>query len=216
MKQMIEKQGQGIITESKLRSVYDRPSDLAVAKQLNRLDTYCRHFIKLSPFVLLATTDHQGRIDVSPRGDAPGFVHAVDDRTLHLPDRRGNNRLDSLTNIVQTSNVGLLFMIPGFMECLRVNGAAQIRQDSSLIARAEVQGKKPTSVILISVQEAFFQCGKALARSRLWDPHTQVDRNVMPGLGRILKEQTSEQPVSHSQGDADDDLINEAYRNQLY
>ena len=102
------------------------------------------------------------------------------------------------------------------MECLRVNGAAQIRQDSSLIARAEVQGKKPTSVILISVQEAFFQCGKALARSRLWDPHTQVDRNVMPGLGRILKEQTSEQLVSDGQGDADDDLINEAYRNQLY
>ena len=164
----------------------------------------------------MATTDHQGRIDVSPRGDAPGFVHAVDDRTLHLPDRRGNNRLDSLTNIVQTSNVGLLFMIPGFMECLRVNGAAQIRQDSSLIARAEVQGKKPTSVILISVREAFFQCGKALARSRLWDPHTQVDRNVMPGLGRILKEQTSEQPMSDSQRDADDDLINEAYRNQLY
>ena len=97
-----------------------------------------------------------------------------------------------------------------------MNGAAQIRQDASVIARAEVQGKKPTSVVQISIQEAFFQCGKALARSRLWDPHTQVDRNVMPGLGRILKEQTSEQPMSDSQRDAADDLINEAYRNQLY
>ena len=213
---MIEKQGQSIITESKLRELYDQPSGRAVAKQLNRLDTYCRHFIKLSPFVLLATTDHQGRIDVSPRGDAPGFVHSVDDRTLHLPDRRGNNRLDSLTNIIQTSNVGLLFMIPGFMECLRVNGAAQIRQDASLLAQAEIQGKKPTTVIQISVHEAFFQCGKALARCQLWDPQTQVDRNVMPGLGRILKEQISDQPVSDSEGDTADELINESYRNHLY
>jgi len=205
-----------VSTESRLREIYDRPSDQAVAKQLDRLDRYCQQFIGLSPFVLLATTDSQGRIDASPRGDKPGFVQCVDDRTLHLPDRRGNNRLDSLANIVETENVGLLFMIPGFMECLRVNGTAHVSQSTRALKRAKVQGKTPASVIIIRVEEAFFQCGKALVRSRLWEPDAKINRDLMPGLGRIINEQTSRQPVSDSEVDSADNLINDSYRNQLY
>ena len=133
---MTPKRDQTIITESKLRSIYDKPSDRAIAKELNHLDQYCQEFIKLSPFVLLATTDRKGRIDVSPRGGAPGFVHCADDHTLYLPDRRGNNRLDSLTNIIQTTNVGLLFLVPGFIECVRVAGSAQICEAADFVALA--------------------------------------------------------------------------------
>ena len=213
---MTRNRGQRIITESKLRTIYDEPSDRAIAKQLNRLDQYCQQFIKLSPFVLLATTDRKGRIDVSPRGGAPGFVQCVDDHTLYLPDQRGNNRLDSLTNIIQTTNVGLLFIVPGFVECVRVAGSAQIRQETEFLALTEAQEKQPMSIIQVAVNEAFFQCGKALIRSQLWDPETRVDRNVMPGLGRILKERTTGRPVSDQEGEVTDKSIEEAYRNQLY
>ena len=213
---MTRNRGQRIITESKLRGIYDKPSDRAIAKQLNHLDQYCQQFIKLSPFVLLATTDRKGRIDVSPRGGAPGFVHCADDHTLYLPDRRGNNRLDSLTNIVQTTNVGLLFMVPGFIECVRVAGSALIYQEAEILVLAEDEEKPPVSIIQVTVEEAFFQCGKSLIRSRLWNPETRVDRNVMPGLGRILREQTTGRPVSDQEGEVEDKSIEEAYRNRLY
>ena len=148
---MIRNRGQRITTESKLRGIYDKPSDRAIAKQLNHLDQYCQQFIQLSPFVLLATTDRQGRMDVSPRGGTPGFVHCADDHTLYLPDRRGNNRLDSLANIVQTTNVGLLFMVPGFIECVRVAGSAQIYQEAKLLVLAEDKKKPPVSIIQVTV-----------------------------------------------------------------
>jgi len=216
LRYMTQKSNERITTESQLREIYDHPSVQAVAKELDQLDDYCQRFIALSPFALLATTDHLGRVDISPRGDGPGFVHCMDDRTLHLPDRRGNNRLDSLTNIVKTANVGLMFMIPGFMECLRVIGTAHITQKESVLKRAKVQGKLPTSVIVICVKTTFFQCGKALVRSRLWDPNAHPNRDLMPGLGRIIEEQISGRRISDSEADRAEGLINDSYRDRLY
>ena len=213
---MKDNSSERITTESQLREIYDRPSVQAVAKELDRLDGYCQQFIALSPFVLLATTDQLGGVDISPRGDGPGFVHCVDERTLHLPDRRGNNRLDSLTNIVKTPKMALLFMIPGFVECLRVNGSAHVTQDMSVLKRAKVQGKAPMSVIVVNVEKAFFQCGKALMRSRLWDASAKPNRDLMPGLGRIIQEQISGQSLTDNEANSEDDLINHSYRNHLY
>ena len=213
---MKPKSNERILNESQLREIYDLPSVEAVAKELDRLDNYCQKFIALSPFVLLSTSDLLGRIDISPRGDGPGFVHCANEQTLHLPDRRGNNRLDSLTNIVKTSTAALLFMIPGFTECLRVKGSAYVTQNVSLLKRAKVQGKAPTSLIVIRVEKAFFQCGKALVRSRLWDPDAKPNRDLMPGLGRIIKEQISGQPINDKEAEAANKLINDSYRKHLY
>src|SRR4029077_8078289 len=144
-----------------LRSCYPEPSELARRKNLARLDKHCRNFIALSPFLCLGTASDAGT-DVSPRGDAPGFVRVLDDTTLLIPDRPGNNRLDSLGNLLANPNVGLLFLIPGIEETLRVNGSAEITTDARLLADAEVNGKRPKSALIVHVREAFLHCGKAV------------------------------------------------------
>ncbi len=174
-----------------LRTVYKPANPRSVAKVIPVLDGHCRRFIALSPFLLLATGGPDGTSDVSPRGDGPGFVKVADDTTLLLPDRPGNNRLDSLENIIARPGIGLLFMVPGVDETLRVNGTAEIRTDPDLLADFAVGGKLPLSVIRITVKEAYLHCAKALMRSHLWSQEAQVERSVLPTMGEMLQDHTS-------------------------
>jgi hypothetical protein len=175
-----------IASETALRARFKEAGRLARLKQLDHLDTNCRRFIALSPFCCLATVGADGRVDNSPRGDQPGFVEIANATTLIIPDRPGNNRLDSMANIVANPNVGLLFFIPGVTETLRVNGQARIATDPALLARFAVGGRAPTVVVVVAVQEAFLHCSKALIRSRLWQADAQIDRKALPSLGRMI------------------------------
>lgn len=194
-----------------LRDRYGRPLERARLKSLTRLDRHCRYFIELSPFVCLGTTGEEGA-DVAPRGDRPGFVRVLDDQTLAIPDWPGNNRLDSLQNVLANPNVGLLFLIPGVDESLRVNGTARITVDPEVLLLWEVNGKHPRSALVVSVQEAFLHCGKALIRSRLWHDDYKVDRASLPSYGQMLKDQIevreSAQEIEAS--------VAEGYRERLY
>ena len=198
-------------TEDELREHYAPAIERAQLKTLRRLDVHCRRFIELSPFVCLGTFGTAGA-DVTPRGDQAGFVRVLDDQTLALPDWRGNNRLDALENILVHPQVGLLFLIPGVDESLRVNGTARITVDPDLLANWEVQGKRPASALVIGVQEAFLHCGKALIRSRLWQTDAKVDRGVLPSYGRMLKDQIE---VSDTVDEMEASIAH-AYRERLY
>lgn len=175
--------------EGQLRKLYGQPSELAAKKTLSRLDKHCRRFIELAPFVCLATSDAEGNIDVSPKGDAPGFVEVVNETTVLVPDRMGNNRVDGLRNVLANPHVGMIFFVPGVEETLRVNGRARIVHDEAVLARFAVNGKTPTSVLLVEVEEAFLHCSKALKRSRLWGEDYRVERKCLPPLGKMLADQ---------------------------
>ncbi len=157
-----------------------------VAIESNRESDRAKAFIEKAPFLVLATVGPEG-VDCSPRGDPAGFVRVVDSKTLMLPDRKGNNRLDSLRNIVRQRRVSLLFLIPGVGETLRVNGHADIVVNAELNASFEIQGKQPRSVIVVTIDRVYFQCQKALARSRLWDPQARIDRTELPSSGEMLQ-----------------------------
>lgn len=172
-----------------LTHLYEKPSERAILKQIDRLDEHCRAFIAASPFLLFATCGRSG-VDVSPRGDEPGFVHVEDDKTLLMPDRRGNNRIDSLRNIVQNPIAGMIFLVPGVNETFRVNGDAHISVDPALLERFVIDGRTPRSVIVITVREAFMQCARALVRSDLWNPEKHVPRSALPSIGTILEAHT--------------------------
>jgi PPOX class probable FMN-dependent enzyme len=199
--------------EAGLRGLYKQPMGLAVLKQLDRLDAHCRNFLAHSPFAVIGSTRPGRGTDVSPRGDAPGFARVLDDHTIAIPDRPGNNRLDTLSNIVTDADVGLLFFIPGIDETLRVNGTAKLSRDPELLAAAAVQGREPRLVILVTVREAFLHCGKALKRSRLWHDDYRVDKKSFPSLGRMIVEQTSPKDVTVEQAET---FIAENYVTGLY
>ncbi|POR56729.1 pyridoxamine 5'-phosphate oxidase family protein [Bosea psychrotolerans] len=196
---------------AQLRSHVGAVAPLAERKVLDHLDQFCRDFIALSPFLVLASADEAGRADASPRGDAPGFVRVLDDKTLLIPDRRGNNRVDSFANILSAAGVGLIFMVPGISETLRVNGTARVTHDPALLEPSTVQERTPTIGLLVAVEEAFFHCGKALIRSKLWDPASQVERGSFPTLGRIVAEQTKVIGVAELEA-----TLEEGYRTRLY
>ena len=197
---------------SSLRECYtEPPSERAVKKTQYTLDGHMRNFIALSPFVCLGSSSADGA-DVTPRGDQPGFVHVLDDSTLLIPDWPGNNRLDTLMNIEANPQVGLLFLIPGFTESLRVNGVADISLDPALLERWTVNGRHPRSVLRVSVREAFLHCGKAILRSKLWDESAKVDRSALPSYGQMLKDQTQVRDTAEQiQASVED-----AYKTRLY
>lgn len=172
-----------------LRALYPPAKERAVLKQLAALDEHCLRFISLSPFVVLASTGADGLPDASPRGGEPGFVLAPDGRTLLIPDAPGNNRLDTLGNVAESGRIGLLFMIPGVDETLRVNGTARLSIDPGLLERFAAAKRRPKLVIEVAVREAYLHCAKALMRSRLWNPTLQVERAVLPTMGRMLADQ---------------------------
>ena len=183
-----EKMAEHVIdTVEELRNRYGEPSELAVTKSLDRLDRHCRRFIEQSPFVVLASAGADGRVDCSPRGDPAGFVAVLDDRTVLLPDRRGNNRTDSLTNVMQNPRVGMLFLIPGVNETLRLNGRATLTTDPARLEPLAVKGRVPRSGLLVEVEEVFLQCTKALVRARLWAEESRVDRKTaLPTFGKMI------------------------------
>jgi PPOX class probable FMN-dependent enzyme len=173
-----------------LQALYGAPGEASLKKEVDHVHPHYRAFIEAAPFAVLATSG-PGGLDASPRGDPAGFVVVEDEKTLLLPDRRGNNRVDSLQNVLADPRVALLFLIPGVGETLRVNGTARISVDPALLARFEMDGKLPRSVLIVDVQTVYFQCSRALLRSRLWDASTQVPRSALPSVGRVLSDLTA-------------------------
>lgn len=178
-----------ITDESALRALYPAPGERALRKQLDHLDQHCRRFIALAPFFVMASADGAGRPDASPRGGAPGFVKVVDEHRLLIPDSKGNNRLDSLSNLLRAPGVGLLFLVPGVDETLRVNGRARLSTDAHLRQACADARRVPPLVIVIEVQEAYLHCAKALMRAKLWDPAARNERSVLPTMNQMLKDQ---------------------------
>ncbi|MBM3356156.1 MAG: pyridoxamine 5'-phosphate oxidase family protein [Betaproteobacteria bacterium] len=172
-----------------LEKLYGAPSGAAVEKEIDYLHPHYQSMIAASPFFVLASGGPDS-MDVSPRGDAPGFVAVEDEKTLLIPDRRGNNRVDSMRNIVANPRVALLFLIPGIGETLRVNGRAEISTDPALLERFRVEGKLPRSVLVVRVDTVFFQCARAIFRSKLWDPARHIERSSLPSLGTIVSDIT--------------------------
>jgi uncharacterized protein len=182
---MIERNEHLITTTEALAALYGSPYGPAIIKEIDHISAHYRAFIEAAPFVALATCGPDG-LDCSPRGDAPGFVRVLDEHTLVIPDRPGNNRIDTLRNIVCDPRIGLLFLIPGVGETMRVNGRACISTDPELAEAFTVNGKKPRAVIIVTVERAYFQCSKAMVRSKLWDPSRHVDRKSLPSLGTMI------------------------------
>ena len=180
--------------EADLRSLFPPTHPLAIRKCQNHLDKHAKDFVARSPFLCIGTQSPKGLADVSPRGDPRGFVKVLDDRTLLIPDRPGNNRLDTQTNILANPAVGLLFMIPGFDDTMRVNGTAQITRDPDLLALLAVNDRTPMVAIVVTVREVFLHCAKAFRRSKLWDSSQIQDRRAMPSLVNIILDQTTGAP----------------------
>ena len=176
-----------VTTLEALAALYGEPYGPAVVKEIDHVNAHYRKFIEAAPFFALATCGQEG-LDCSPRGDAPGFVRVVDEKTLLVPDRRGNNRADSLRNIISDPRVALLFLIPGVGETIRVIGRASISTDPALTESFVVNDKLPRTVIVVAVERVFYQCTKAIVRSKLWDPAGHTDRKKLPSAGTILAE----------------------------
>ncbi len=175
--------------EGELRALYGPPSDIALRKLLSRLDSECQRFIEASPFMCLSTAAEDGTADVSPRGDAPGFVTVIDDQTLFLPDRLGNNRIDSMRNILKNPHVGMLFLVPGACETLRVSGLARIVVHSELLDRYAIDGRVPKTGLLIEVREVFLHCTKSLVRAKLWSDEYRLAQDLVPASSKPQVEQ---------------------------
>lgn len=174
-----------ITNEAHLRKLHHAPMSRATDKVLRGLDPHCRKILALSPFCVIATQGPSGA-DISPRGDPPGFVRELDPRTLLLPDRVGNNRLDAMTNLLVNPRIGLLFLVPGMNETMRINGTARITDDARLLADSAINGRAPKVALVVAIEEVFLHCAKALIRSALWDPTRHIDRSVLPSYARML------------------------------
>jgi PPOX class probable FMN-dependent enzyme len=180
---------QTVSSLEELRELIGQPSELVLRKELTRLDEHCRAFIALSPFALIGTCGASGRCDVSPRGDAPGFVHVLDETTIVIPDRPGNRRIDSFQNILENPHVGMLFIVPGVEETLRLNGHATLVRDPEILERLRAMGKTPSMAIAVEVEEVFLHCAKAFRRSKLWQAESWPERTTLPTLGTMLVDQ---------------------------
>jgi hypothetical protein len=171
-----------------LREVYEPPRERSLNKELDQLDAHCRRFLSLSPFVVIASSDAGGGCDASPKGGPPGFVTVLDDHRLLIPDATGNRRLDGLQNMVENAQVGLLFLIPGMGETLRVNGRVEMRNDPELLVGLETGGKPAKLALVVHVEQVFLHCAKAVIRSGLWRPETWSERDELPSAAEILND----------------------------
>jgi PPOX class probable FMN-dependent enzyme len=188
-----------IVDQDELSELYPSPGSRALGKVLVKLDSYCIRFIKLSPFCLISTVDKNGLPEISPRGGPPGFVGVYDESTLMLPDRPGNNRLDSLSNLLTSPSLAFLFLVPGIDETLRTYGTAELLADDELTRSFMENNRPPKTVMKIMVRKAYFQCAKSLMRARLWDESSKVDRKSFPTLGEILKDELGTSGAAESQ-----------------
>jgi len=200
-----------VTSMAQLEALYGKPSGAAVVKEIDHISDGYRRLIEAAPFVAIATCGPEG-LDCSPKGDPAGFVHILDDRTLAIPDRPGNNRIDGFRNIMRDPRVALLFLIPGVGETLRVNGRAAISIDPELMARFVINGKLPRSVMIIHIERIFFHCSKAVVRAKLWNEETRIDRRSLPSTGAIIAE-LSEGRLG---GEAYDREMPERIKAQLY
>ena len=201
-----------ITTEGQLRAVIGHPSHRVMAKHVAALDQHCRDFIARSPFLLIASANGGGSMDVSPRGDPPGFVHVLDDKTLAIPERPGNRKADTLSNLLESQRVGLLFMIPGKQETLRVSGSAAIVRDQWLRDRLAVHHRTPELAMAVTVEEVFFHCAKCVIRSQLWNTANWPDLAGLPTLAQAMVDagRLSETPEQMQA------LIDQDIRQRLY
>ena len=190
-----------IKTKDQLRQIYKSPKGRTLEKVIHRFEKHSRQFVALSPFLVISSARPDGFADASPRGEGPGFVKIIDDKTLAIPDRTGNNRLDTWSNILGSPKVGLLFLIPGVNETLRVNGIAQIRDDQTLLKLFDVNGKLPTTVLIIEVNEIYLHCAKSLMRSKLWHDDAKIERSQLPTMGKMITDQTSSSCAIESEQD---------------
>ena len=202
--------------ERALRDLFEPTHEVAKLKSLSSLDKHAQEFIRRSPFLCLGTQSALGKADVSPRGDAAGFVRVLDEQRLAIPDRPGNNRLDSLSNIISNPSVGLLFIVPGFEETLRVNGQAVLSTEPVLLASMKVHERIPKLAIVVKVQEVFLHCAKAFRRSHLWDPSHHQDRKAMPSLLKMILDQTTGAPESEAEMRQIDANLETDYKNSMY
>ncbi|MCR6107765.1 pyridoxamine 5'-phosphate oxidase family protein [Salipaludibacillus agaradhaerens] len=202
-----------VATEEELRNVIGTPSKVANQKVVSYLDHHCRSFLALSPFVIISTANNSGSCDASPRGDQPGFVHVIDDHHLVIPERPGNRRGDSLTNIMKNPHIGLLFMIPGLGETLRVNGKACVTTDERLLTEMAVNDNIPSLGIGVKVEECFIHCAKAFIRSSLWKPDLWLNNKDRPSAAQILKDHVKDNTLTENDMS---ELLKESYEKRLY
>lgn len=199
------------LTLDDLDRLYGQPHPATKAKSLDHVDAWGRRFLALSPFCVISAAGPDGSMDVSPRGGEPGFVHVEDDRTIMLPDRPGNNRLDTLRNLVGGSGrIGMMFMIPGFDDIYRINGSARLSDDQALLDRFVEFGRKPRAMVIIAVEEAFLHCPKAIMRARLWEQDAQVERSTLPSLSEMVMDQ-----LGMGKPKFDESAVIESYKQQL-
>jgi uncharacterized protein len=201
-----------VSTQDQLRELMGFPGQRAVDKELTYIDPHAKNFIEHAPFVLAATSGSEGKLDVSPKGDPAGFVKVLNEKTLLVPDRPGNRRLDGFTNLLQNPRIGLIFLIPGVEETLRVNGKAMLVKDQALLDTLSWRDKVPTIAIAVEAEQVYFHCAKAFRRSNLWKPEEWPDRSVVPTLGEILVDQTK---ITSTAAELDC-VLEEAYATTLY
>ncbi|KPF46909.1 pyridoxamine 5'-phosphate oxidase family protein [Rhizobium sp. AAP43] len=202
--------------EAQLRALFEPTHALALRKCQSQLGVHAQAFIRRAPFLCIGTQNPEGKADVSPRGDPAGFVQILDPQTIAIPDRPGNNRLDTLSNIIANPAVGLLFIIPGFDDTLRLNGRAQLSTDPVLLQRMAVDGKVPKLAIVVAVDEVFLHCAKAFRRSHLWDPDYLQVRREMPSLMKFILDETSGAPNDANEMRKLDDDLEQAYQRTMY
>lgn len=202
--------------EADLRTLFSATHDIAIKKCRDHIDQYARAFIERSPFICIGTQSQHGDADVSPRGDPCGFVKILDDKTLLIPDRPGNNRLDTLSNILTNPQVGLLFMVPGFDDTMRINGTATLTKDPALLSQMDINGRTPRVAIAVHVQEVFIHCAKAFRRAKLWDLDQHQDRSEVPSLMKIILDQTTGAPTDPHEMDKLDADLERDYKQTMY
>jgi hypothetical protein len=196
-----------------LRAILGFPKELVKNKSINFIDAHCKDFIAKSPMLFLSTSNKEGSCDVSPRGDPAGFIDVLDEKYLIIPERPGNKRCDSLINILSNPHVGIIFIIPGLKETLRINGKAKLTQDRDLLVKYQIKGKSPELGIIVEVEEAFIHCAKAFLRAELWDSETWPKKENLPVIAKVLADHVNSSDYSSEQIEA---VLKESYKKRMY